>query len=127
MVNYLVKRIEEEVRNTLNYLESDEAPISKVGFAEVSLKEIIRIISDYNKKTIGETTVRWISDDIVNDFSERFNREPTKEELEDIIENYIDLEDKGVDYCTQIGWEHIYSALKDWEKDNPQETNNEDQ
>ena len=25
MVNYLVKRIEEEVRNTLNYLESDEA------------------------------------------------------------------------------------------------------
>lgn len=92
----------------------------RVGLLEglvKGIKEDLKI----KDNIIGTLGIIWQKEDIIKEFNETYDREPTKEELDDILENYLDLVDVGEDAAIPIGWEKIYSALDDWEHDNPQE------
>lgn len=92
----------------------------RVGLLEglvKGIKEDLKI----EDNIIGTLGIIWQKEDVIKEFNETYDREPTKEELDDILENYLDLVDVGEDAAIPIGWDKIYSALDDWEHDNPQE------
>lgn len=121
MMGYGIAYIESQVKKALEYLEKEDASFpEKCGYVGATLRDVCDYIEGYTKETIGETNVRWLRNDVINEFNSRFDRDPTKEELEDILD-YVDLRDAGADSATEIGWDHIYSALDEWEADNPQE------
>lgn len=95
----------------------------RVGLLEGLVKGIKEDLK-FDENVIGTLGIVWLKDDVIKEFRETYDRDPTKEELDDILENYLDLVDVGEDAAIPIGWEKIYSALDDWEHDNPQE--NED-
>lgn len=122
MMGYGINFIKEKVTRALEYLNKEDATYpERCWYVGVVLSDVKNYLDEYEKETIGETNVRWLRDDIINEFTSRFDRDPTKEEVEDIVENYVDLRDAGADSATEIGWDHIYSALDEWEADNPQE------
>lgn len=121
MMEYGINFIKENVERALKYLDKKDATYpEKCGYVSVVLKDVKTYLDVYEKETIGETNVRWLRDDVINEFCSRFSRNPTKDEVEDIVDNYLELNDKGADSATEIGWDHIYSALDEWEADNPQ-------
>lgn len=92
----------------------------RVGLLEGLVKGIKEDLK-FDENIIGTLGIVWLKDDVIKEFRKTYDREPTKEELDDILENYLDLVDVGEDAAIPIGWEKIYSALDDWEADNPQE------
>lgn len=94
----------------------------RVGALEAAIKLIKQDI-EMDKDIIGTTGVIWIKQDIINRFNTNYDRDPTGEELEDILENYIDLIDCGETTAIEYGWDHIDDALYDYEKDNEEKFN----
>lgn len=126
MMGYGINFIKENVERALEYLDKEDVSFPrKCGFVDGVLHDIANYLDEYEKETIGETNVRWVRNDVINEFNSRFDRNPTKDEVEDIVDNYLELNDKGADSATEVGWDHIYSALDEWEADNPQETDEE--
>lgn len=92
----------------------------RVGLLEGLVKGIKEDLK-FDENIIGTLGIVWLKADVIKEFNETYDREPTEDELNDILENYLDLVDVGEDAAIPIGWDKIYSALDDWEKDNPQE------
>ena len=121
MVKYYVDRIQEEIFKLLDCITDEKETLSsRISSTGSGLRELSKMIEDYNKETLGETNVRWLRADIENEFSDRYERNGTDEEIDSIID-YLELDDKGGESAIEAGWNHIYSAFDEWEKDNSQE------
>lgn len=121
MVKYYVDRIQEEIFKLLECITDEKETLSsRINSTGSGLRELSKMIEDYNKETLGETNVRWLRADIENEFLDRYERKGTDEEIDSIID-YLELDDKGGESATEAGWNHIYSAFDEWEKDNSQE------
>lgn len=103
-VDELLKLLKTTDYDKNNYLES----------VKTKLTNAIEI----QKDVLGETYVRWIIDDVMNEWEDRYETKPSRETAETFIESYLDgLDDVGGESAIQCGWDVIYNAFDDYEKD----------
>lgn len=69
MVKYYVDIIQEEIFKLLDCITDEKKTLSsRISSTGSGLKELSKMIEDYNKETLGETNVRWLRADIENEF-----------------------------------------------------------
>lgn len=99
----------------INDVASAEA--YKVGMLKQTIESVLPLLN-MSEDTLGTTGVIWTEEDIETKFNDRYNREPSKEEVKDIVDNYLnELNDIGHEVAIESGWNIIYSAFDDYEKD----------
>ena len=114
------ERIMKNIDEILNKSEeTGDNYIYRVELLERTLKGIKKDLK-FNENIIGTLGIIWLKADVIKEFRETYDRDPTKEELDDILKNYLNLIDAGEGAAIKEGWEVIYSALDNWEIDNPQ-------
>lgn len=102
---------ESEVRTLLKSLKKDKGE-------DYFLCKRLQNTLDEQKDIIGETHVTWTTDDIINEWNDRYGTVPSKETIETFIDSYIDnLNDIGGESAIECGWNIIYNAFNDYEKD----------
>ena len=86
----------------------------RLGAIEGYMKSIKYALEDIEKDVIGTTGIIWIKQDVIKSFKERFDREPTDEELDEILDN-LNLNEVGEESGIADGWETIAEALDEFE------------
>lgn len=112
---YVIKSMLEHIENALNESETQNDPYYKIGYLRGALKSIKMDISSH-EENIGTTVVTCYKQDVIDRFSEMFSREPSEDELQNILAVIGDrFEDYHEDEMKEIVLEKIDDILSDYD------------